>query len=57
MTAHQVPEILTCHMMAGGYDYLLKIRSKDVGAYRALHHAGLTMVGFGKSMLYVKKLE
>ncbi|MDQ7077799.1 MAG: Lrp/AsnC ligand binding domain-containing protein [Robiginitomaculum sp.] len=31
-----VPEILTCHMMSGGYDYLLKIRSKDVSAYRAL---------------------
>ncbi len=36
MAVRQVPEILTCHMMSGGYDYLLKIRSKDVGAYRAL---------------------
>ena len=31
-----VPEILTCHMMSGGYDYLLKVRSADVGSYRAL---------------------
>ncbi len=31
-----VPEILTCHMMSGGYDYLLKVRSADVAAYRAV---------------------
>lgn len=31
-----VPEILTCHMMSGGYGYLLKIRSQDVKAYRLL---------------------
>lgn len=29
----EIPEILSCHMMSGGYDYLLKIRSKDVQAY------------------------
>ena len=27
-------EIEACHMIAGGFDYLLKIRTKDVGAYR-----------------------
>lgn len=32
----KVPEILSCHMMSGGYDYLLKVRSLNVGAYRAL---------------------
>lgn len=31
-----VPEILSCHMMSGGYDYLLKVRSPDVASYRAL---------------------
>lgn len=29
-----VPEIQSCHMVAGGYDYLLKVRSKDINAYR-----------------------
>ena len=29
------PEILECHMVAGGFDYLLKTRSADMGAYRA----------------------
>jgi Lrp/AsnC family leucine-responsive transcriptional regulator len=28
------PEILECHMVAGGFDYLLKIRMADMGAYR-----------------------
>ena len=29
------PEIMECHMVAGGFDYLLKTRSADMGAYRA----------------------
>jgi Lrp/AsnC family leucine-responsive transcriptional regulator len=29
------PAILECHMVAGGFDYLLKTRSADMGAYRA----------------------
>ena len=29
------PEILECHLVAGGFDYLLKTRSADMGAYRA----------------------
>ena len=31
-----VPEIMTCHMMSGGYDYLLKVRTRDMRAYREL---------------------
>jgi Lrp/AsnC family leucine-responsive transcriptional regulator len=27
-------EILECHMVAGGFDYLLKTRMADMGAYR-----------------------
>jgi Lrp/AsnC family leucine-responsive transcriptional regulator len=29
------PEIMECHMVAGGFDYLLKTRMADMGAYRA----------------------
>ena len=29
-----VPEIEQCHMIAGAYDYLLKIRTSDIKAYR-----------------------
>ncbi|MBV8124231.1 MAG: Lrp/AsnC ligand binding domain-containing protein [Burkholderiaceae bacterium] len=28
------PEILECHLVAGGFDYLLKTRVSDMGAYR-----------------------
>ena len=28
------PEILECHLVAGGFDYLLKTRSADMAAYR-----------------------
>lgn len=28
------PEILECHMVAGGFDYLLKTRMADMDAYR-----------------------
>ena len=31
----RMPEILECHMVAGGFDYLLKVRVKDMVAYRA----------------------
>jgi Lrp/AsnC family leucine-responsive transcriptional regulator len=30
-----MPEILECHMVAGGFDYLIKARVKDMNAYRA----------------------
>lgn len=30
-----VPEVLECHMVAGGFDYLLKVRVSDMTAYRA----------------------
>ncbi len=30
---HDVPEVLECHMVAGGFDYLLKSRVADMAAY------------------------
>jgi len=30
----RAPEILECHMVAGGFDYLIKARVKDMEAYR-----------------------
>lgn len=32
--AREVPEIEECHMIAGNFDYLLKVRSKDIHDYR-----------------------
>ncbi|MDZ3831480.1 MAG: Lrp/AsnC ligand binding domain-containing protein [Sphingopyxis sp.] len=30
-----MPEILECHMVAGGFDYLIKVRVRDMAAYRS----------------------
>ena len=32
--AQRTPEILECHMVAGGFDYLIKARVSDMDAYR-----------------------
>jgi Lrp/AsnC family leucine-responsive transcriptional regulator len=29
-----VPEVEQCHMIASSFDYLLKVRTKDIGSYR-----------------------
>ena len=29
------PEIMECHMVAGGFDYLIKLRVRDMAAFRA----------------------
>ena len=29
-----IPEVLECHMVAGGFDYLVKARVKDMARYR-----------------------
>jgi Lrp/AsnC family leucine-responsive transcriptional regulator len=31
----RVPQVMECHMVAGGFDYLLKVRVSDMGAYRS----------------------
>lgn len=30
----KLPEVEQCHMIAGGFDYLLKIRTQDIKSYR-----------------------
>lgn len=40
-----IPEVMECHMIAGGFDYLVKVRVKDMNAYREL---------LGKSLLRLK---
>lgn len=33
--ARKAPDVLECHMVAGGFDYLIKTRLQDMTAYRA----------------------
>lgn len=30
----EIPEVKECHMIAGGFDYLVKVRTHDIGEYR-----------------------
>ena len=30
----EIPELEECHMIAGGFDYLVKVRTQDIGEYR-----------------------
>ena len=39
----RTPEIMECHMVAGGFDYLIKVRVRDMAAYR--HFLGTVLVG------------
>lgn len=32
--ARRIPEVESCHMIAGGFDYLLKVRTSDMAHYR-----------------------
>ncbi|MEQ8506699.1 MAG: Lrp/AsnC ligand binding domain-containing protein [Rhodospirillales bacterium] len=34
--AREVPEIEQCHMIAGGFDYLLKVRTSNIDSYRKI---------------------
>ncbi|KQT82490.1 Lrp/AsnC ligand binding domain-containing protein [Aurantimonas sp. Leaf443] len=47
------PDIVECHMVAGGFDYLIKARVKDMTAYRAfLSDALLTLPGVRETHTY-----
>ncbi len=35
--AVQIKDILDCHLVAGGFDYLLKIRVRDIADFNKLH--------------------
>ena len=38
----EIPEVEQCHMIAGAFDYLLKIRTRDMQGYRGLLGAVVT---------------
>ncbi len=50
----QIPEVLECHMVAGGFDYLLKIRARDMTDYRRLLGEALVSIpGVSQTHTYV----
>ena len=32
-----IPQVLECHMVGGGFDYLIKVRARDMNHYRDFH--------------------
>lgn len=52
--ARQIPEVLECHHVTGGYDYLLRIVARSVSHYsRVLERLFEGNVGIGKISSYV----
>ena len=50
----RVPEIEQCHMIAGSFDYLLKIRTRDIRAYRQILGETISALPFvGNSSTHV----
>ncbi len=42
----QIPEVEECYMIAGNFDYLMKVRSKDINQYRAVMGDKLSSLPF-----------
>lgn len=51
--ARRAPQVLECHMVAGGFDYLIKTRVSDMAAYRRfLGDVVLTFPGVRETRTY-----
>lgn len=48
-----IPEVAECHMVAGGFDYLLKLRVSDMVAYRRLLGELVELPGVSQTHTYV----
>ena len=50
----KLPQVLECHLVSGNFDYLIKARVADMGAYRKLlGETLLTLPGVSDSRTYV----
>jgi Lrp/AsnC family transcriptional regulator, leucine-responsive regulatory protein len=51
--ARRRPDVIECHLVAGGFDYLIKTRVADMGAYRQLlGDAVLSLPGVRETRTY-----
>jgi Lrp/AsnC family leucine-responsive transcriptional regulator len=49
----KAPEVLECHLIAGGFDYLVKARVRDMEAYREfLSEVLMTLPGVRETHTY-----
>tara|TARA_R110002110_G_scaffold153886_3_gene347579 strand:+ start:2675 stop:3175 length:501 start_codon:yes stop_codon:yes gene_type:complete len=49
----QIPEVSECHMVAGGFDYLLKLRLTGMDAYRMVLARIVDLPGVAQTHTYV----
>lgn len=49
----KIKEVAECHMVAGGFDYLLKLRFENMDAYRALLGVMVELPGVSQTHTYV----
>jgi len=52
-TVSKINEVCECHMVAGGFDYLVKIRIADMEAYRQVLGTIVDIAGVSKNHTYV----
>jgi len=52
-TVSKINEVCECHMVAGGFDYLVKIRIADMEAYRQVLGTIVDIAGVAKNHTYV----
>ena len=48
-----IAEVVECHMVAGGFDYLLKLRVRDMEAYRDVLGQLVELPGVAQTHTYV----
>lgn len=51
--ARRAPDVLECHMVAGGFDYLLKVRTGDMAQYRRFLEDLAALAGVEQTHTYV----
>ncbi len=49
----EIKEVAECHMVAGGFDYLLKLRFENMAAYRALLGTIVELPGISQTHSYI----
>lgn len=49
----KIKEVAECHLVAGGYDYLLKIRFKDIASYRDVLEKVVSLPAVAQTQTYM----
>jgi len=47
---HAAPEVVECHNIAGAFEYLLRVETADLAAYKAFHTDRLGVVPHVRSI-------